>query len=206
MLSHTRTCQRITGGRAACALAPRCCWSCGVCPRYAQKLSATTYPGDPAWHFDQARRDVPRHSTLDGKVVAHADTAEVRNLIHFLVPPGWRVHFDVAGADSLTAASFFHAETTRPTRAGSIVFQLGIERHLLSAQTAGVDRGRQCAMRQGCFIVALWMISGCGVLSEVRDDGYSPSSVRALATAPDVYDPPVYVRPRSVPPHPDSAA
>lgn len=65
-------------------------------------------------------------SKLDEKIVAHSDATQVRELIDFLVPHGWRVHFDVE-ASQLDREIVFHAETTRRRALDQLCLSLGLK-------------------------------------------------------------------------------
>ena len=69
---------------------------------------------------------VPRGTGLNEKIIAHSDAANVRNLIKFLAPRGWRVHFDVA-ASRVDRALVFHAETTRRQALDRLCSSLGLK-------------------------------------------------------------------------------
>lgn len=72
----------------------------------------------------RATRRPGRTGDLDEKVIAHSDSANVRDLIKFLTPRGWRVRFDVAAA-KLDRAIVFHAETTRRRALDQLCLSLG---------------------------------------------------------------------------------
>lgn len=63
---------------------------------------------------------------LNEKIVAHSDATQVRELIDFLAPRGWRVQFDVEAA-RLDREIVFHAETTRRRALDELCLSLGLK-------------------------------------------------------------------------------
>ncbi len=65
-------------------------------------------------------------SELAQKVVVHTASANLRDLINFLAPQGWRVRFDVA-VSKVDRALVFHAETTRRRALDQLCASLGLK-------------------------------------------------------------------------------
>ena len=69
---------------------------------------------------------VGRRSELNEKIIAHTNSAIVRDLINFLTPRGWRVRYDVE-TDRLDREMVFHAETTRRRALDQLCLNLGFK-------------------------------------------------------------------------------
>ena len=65
-------------------------------------------------------------SGLNERIIAHSDATQVRELVAFLVPHGWRVHYDVE-ASRLEREIVFHAETTRRRALDQLCLSLGLK-------------------------------------------------------------------------------